>query len=75
MKFKHLKEVDETYFEHMRFALLMACRMAWGAFCIGVHALIPSLFVTTGSVIISKCYRIVASKFPDKSIDTASKKE
>ncbi len=72
MNFKHLQEVNETYFEHMRFALLMACRMAWGAFCIGVHALIPSLFVTTGSETICKCYRIVASKFPDKSIDKSA---
>ena len=75
MNFKHLKEVYETYFEHLRFAFPMACRMAWGTFCIGVHALLPFLFVTTGSETICKCYRIVASKLPDKSIDTAPEEE
>ena len=71
MKFKHLQEVNETYSEHFWFAFPMACRMAWGAFCIGVHAIIPSLFVTSGSAIICKCYQIISVKFPDKSIDTS----
>jgi hypothetical protein len=65
MNLRHLREVNETYFEHFRFAFPMACRMAWGAFCIAVHSVLPFLFVTNGSDTIRNCNRIVNQKFPN----------
>ena len=67
MNLRHLREVNETYFEHFRFAFPMACRMLWGAFCIAVHSVLPFLFVTDGSDTIRNCNRIVNQKFPEKS--------
>jgi hypothetical protein len=67
MNFQHLKEVDETYFKHFCFAFPMACRMLWGAFCIGIHSVFPFLFVTTGSDIIRNCNRAINKKFPGQA--------
>ena len=62
---QHLKDVNESYGEHFRFAFPMACRMLWGGFCILVHSLLPFLFITTGSDTIKRCNDIVTKKFPD----------
>ena len=67
MNFNHLKEVNETWWEHFCFAFPMACRMLWGGICILTHSLFPFLFVTDGSDTIKKCHGIVCAKFPDKS--------
>ena len=51
MKFltQHLDDVDETYFQHMRFALSFAGHMLIGAIACAIHAVAPFLFVSTGS--------------------------
>ncbi len=51
MKFltQHLDDVDETYFQHMRFALSFAGQMLIGAIACAIHAVAPFLFVSTGS--------------------------
>lgn len=51
MKFltAHLDDVEESYFEHMRFALGFAIEMLAASFACAVHALMPFLFSKTGS--------------------------
>ncbi len=51
MKFftKHLEETEETYFQHMNFALSFAGHMFIGAIACTIHAIAPFLFESTGS--------------------------
>ena len=46
---QHLNDADETYFQHMRFALSFAGHMLIGAIACTIHAVAPFLFVSTGS--------------------------
>lgn len=53
---EHPKTVDESYLEHLVVALSFSCRLlAAGAACL-VHALVPGLFVKTGSSMIDELY-------------------
>jgi hypothetical protein len=45
----HPRAVNETYFQHMGFALSFFAAMAKGALGCLVHAIVPGLCVTTGS--------------------------
>ncbi len=57
---EHLKEVNETYFQHMAIAFKIGFTMlVTGIFCL-IHALIPGLFKKTGSNQIAKIYDIVS---------------
>ena len=57
---KHLNEVNETYFQHMRIAFKIGFTMLMtGVFCL-IHGLIPGLFKKTGSNQIAKMYEIVS---------------
>ena len=57
---KHLNEVNETYFQHMRIAFKIGFTMlVTGVFCL-IHGLIPGLFKKTGSNQIAKMYLIVS---------------
>jgi hypothetical protein len=46
---KHLKEINETYFEHMRFAHRCGFRMVLAGMACIFHGLLPNIFVTTAS--------------------------
>lgn len=46
---QHLKDIDETYLEHARFAGCVAFKLMLGSLALFVHAVLPWLFVTTGS--------------------------
>ncbi len=46
---KHLDETEETYFQHMRFALSFSGHMLIGATACAIHAFMPFLFESTGS--------------------------
>ena len=46
---KHLKDVDETYFEHMYHALGYTLTFALLTVTTLVHSILPFLFVETGS--------------------------
>ncbi|HSW68668.1 MAG TPA: DUF6356 family protein [Gammaproteobacteria bacterium] len=50
----HLKEINETYFEHMRFAQKWVFRMALAGVALLVHSIFPNIFVTTASDIVKK---------------------
>ena len=46
---KHLKDVDETYFEHMYHAITYAFTFAVLTITTLIHAMLPFLFVETAS--------------------------
>lgn len=50
----HPTSVNETYFEHMRFAATFAFWLMAAAFCAAVHAIIPALFEKTAGNIIRR---------------------
>jgi hypothetical protein len=52
----HPGSVDETYFEHMRFAGWFAFWLGAAAFCALVHAILPFAFERTASRIIDKLH-------------------
>jgi len=52
----HPKSVDESYFEHMGFALWFASRLAAAAGAALVHAILPCCFEKTASSIIAELY-------------------
>ena len=57
---EHLKEVNETYFQHMAIAFKIGFTMlVTGIFCL-IHALIPGLFKKTGSNQIAKIYDVIS---------------
>jgi hypothetical protein len=60
---EHPASVDETYFEHLLVATSFGLHMfAAGLACL-VHAVLPFLFVRTGSVAIETLYgRMVANR-------------
>jgi len=39
--FDHLKESDQNYFQHMRFAIMVSIRLALTAILLPLHALLP----------------------------------
>jgi hypothetical protein len=45
----HLDDVQESYFEHLRFALYICGQLLKAASAVVVHALVPALFTRTAS--------------------------
>ena len=52
----HPQSVDETYFEHARFAGLFSIKLFLAAFCALVHAVLPFAFEKTASRMIAELY-------------------
>jgi hypothetical protein len=60
---EHPKSVDETYVQHMRVASGFGARMLLASLACFVHAIVPGLFVRTGSATIIDLHdRMVASR-------------
>jgi hypothetical protein len=55
---RHLKENDMTYFQHMRFALMLARKTIGCTFASTIHAFIPFLLVTHTSRTIESLNKI-----------------
>ena len=53
---QHPRDVGETYWEHFRHALGFASRFFVAAGACLVHAIVPFLFTSTGSTIVSNLY-------------------
>jgi len=53
----HPAEMGETYFEHLTTALGFSATLLWGSFVCLVHALVPGIFVRTGSGIIDRLHQ------------------
>ncbi len=58
---EHPASVDETYFEHMRFAAGMSGRLLKAAWCCAIHAVMPWRHCTTGSTAIKEMHEIVTA--------------
>jgi hypothetical protein len=60
---EHPETVGETYWQHMAHAAGFGVRMVLGGICCLTHALLPFLFVTTGSGVIASLHdRMVVSR-------------
>lgn len=49
MQFKHLKEIHESYLQHMRFAITCGLKLIGAGLAVIVHALLPCIFQTKAS--------------------------
>lgn len=58
----HPSSVDETYFEHMRFAAGFAATLFAAAFCATVHAILPFMFEKTASRMITNMYNRIHNR-------------
>jgi hypothetical protein len=68
---EHPESVGETYFEHVGVAFSFSMKMLFGAMVCLVHAVLPFLFVKTGSELITELHdRMVANRNPE--VDKAS---
>ena len=54
--FEHPASVDETYFQHMRFALRFAGTLFLAALAALIHAIIPCLCERTASIKINELH-------------------
>lgn len=59
---EHPQEVGETYGEHFAAAGGFGVRMIVGGVACVVHAIVPGLFVTTGSGMVKKLYDQMVAK-------------
>ncbi len=60
---EHPRSVDESYFEHLLAALGFSGRLALAALACLIHALLPFLFVKTGSAMITALHdRMVTNR-------------
>ena len=53
---QHLKDAKETYFQHLGHATRFSFKMAVGSISCLLHALLPFLFVKTGSHLITELH-------------------
>lgn len=58
----HPRSVDESYFEHMRFALSFSARLIGAGLAALVHAFVPCLFETAASRMIKAMYARIAHR-------------
>ena len=64
---EHPASVGETYFEHVGVAFSFSMKMLFGAMVCLVHAVLPFLFVKTGSELITELHdRMVANRNPQE---------
>ncbi len=70
---EHPASVDETYAEHMGVALGFSARLLLAAAVCFVHALLPFLFVRTGSGIIAQLHdRMVVNRNAKRHRESAA---
>jgi len=70
---EHPASVDETYFEHMRFAAGMSGKLIKAAWCCAIHAVMPWKHCTTGSTAIKEMHAVVtAGARADEPTDIAA---
>lgn len=59
---EHPAEVGETYAEHLRAAGMFGVKMVGGGLACMVHAVVPGLFITTGSGTVNRLYQQMVAK-------------
>ena len=58
----HPESVDETYFEHMRFAGTFSFWLLLAGLAAAVHAIVPALGETTASRILTRLHNRIANR-------------
>lgn len=58
----HPASVEETYFEHMRFAAGFAGALFLAALAAAVHAVLPFLFEKTASTAINRMHQRISNR-------------
>jgi hypothetical protein len=58
----HPAHVNESYFEHMRFAGKFAVMLFAAAFCALVHAILPFLFEKTAGNLITRMHGMIHNR-------------
>jgi hypothetical protein len=61
---KHPNSINETYFQHLKFAGLFGLQMLTGAITCILHAIFPFVFEKTGSNILLKMTREFVERMP-----------
>lgn len=56
---RHLGDAGESYFQHLRFATKVGAVAIGGGLACIVHALVPGLFITTGSRAIARLNQLI----------------
>ena len=59
---RHLGEVGEGYFQHLRFATRVGAVAIGGGLACIAHALVPALFPTTGSRAIRRLNQMIEDR-------------
>lgn len=60
--FAHPRTVEESYLEHMRFAMWFSTRLLAAGLAALVHAFIPCLFESTASRLIKEMHARIVSR-------------
>ena len=61
---EHPHRVGETYFQHLRFALIFGMQMIMGGLACLIHAIFPFLFQKTGSNFLLKMASKLIERMP-----------
>tara|TARA_B110000008_G_C16782791_1_gene489400 strand:- start:219 stop:425 length:207 start_codon:yes stop_codon:yes gene_type:complete len=59
---KHLEEANESYFQHMQFAVKISLQLLLGSFMALIHAILPFLFTTSASKKIKELYNFIEKR-------------
>jgi hypothetical protein len=59
---RHPEEVGESYAEHLGTAAGFGATMVLGGLCVMVHAVLPFLFMNTGSRTMAKLHKKMAKR-------------
>ena len=62
MSFRHLEDIEQTYFEHMKDALTYSFMAGKAMICFMIHAIHPELFVCDGSDTIRSLHLFIEDK-------------
>ena len=62
---KHPNSVNETYWQHLKFAISCGVKMLFAGLVSIIHGIFPFLFQTTGSTIILNLAKNFSSRTPN----------
>lgn len=63
---EHLKKSQETYFNHLKWAVYAGLRLIWAGISSIVHAFVPALFPGTAAKTVIEFYLNRLSNHPNK---------
>ena len=72
---KHLKEIDESYFEHFSHALYFCFSCFYAGLALFIHSFLPFLFITTGGSTITKLFGIMSIRAEIVMLNNSKRKK